>query len=136
MRKLQSFLAVFIFLLLVACAAPAAAPDHALADRPADSSQSAAVKSGSVVLDMSCKTDADCAVKDVGNCCGYYPACVNKDSPTDPAGVRAQCQSKGMVGVCGFPSITSCQCRSGQCTAAGSGVMPIEDPAPVPNPVK
>lgn len=136
MRKLQSFLAAFAILLLAACAAPASAPGHPPAGRSANAAQATPVKSGSVVLDMSCKTDADCAVKDVGNCCGYYPACVNKDSPTDPAGVRAQCQSKGMAGVCGFPSITSCQCRSGRCAAGGSGVMPIEDPAPVPNPVK
>ncbi len=137
MRKLPPFLralsVLFATLLLAACAVPVVAPESAAAPPQASP---AAPANGKVVVDRSCKTDADCAVKDVGNCCGYYPACVNKDSPTDPAGVRAQCQSKGVVGVCGFPSITSCQCRSGQCTAAGSGVMPIEDPAPVPDPVK
>ncbi|HZV38882.1 MAG TPA: hypothetical protein VFF96_09070 [Pseudoxanthomonas sp.] len=136
MRKLPFLRALFVLstaLLLAACAAPAAAPESATAPPQAASVVPA---TGKVVVDRSCKTDADCAVKDVGNCCGYYPACVNKDSPTDPAGVRAQCQSKGMVGVCGFPSVTSCQCRSGQCASAGSGVMPIEDPAPVPDPVK
>lgn len=136
MRKLPSFLATFAALLLAACAAPAAAPEHASADRPASASQATAMKSGSVVLDKSCKTDADCAVKDVGNCCGYYPACLNKDSPTDPAGVRAQCQSQGMAGVCGFPSISACQCNNGQCASAGNGVLPIGGPTPAPNPVK
>ncbi len=42
-------------------------------------------------VDYSCKTSADCAVKDVGNCCGQYPACVNKSSRTFPDQVRAQC---------------------------------------------
>src|SRR5688500_17951353 len=49
-----------------------------------------------------CKVDSDCVVKDVGNCCGYYPACLNKASPTDPAGVKAQCAKDGMASVCGF----------------------------------
>ena len=68
-----------------------------------------------VKIDRSCNTDAECTVKDVGNCCGYYPACVNVDSPTDPDAVRAQCAKTGMASVCGFPAITSCQCVAGQC---------------------
>ena len=77
------------------------------------------VGDGAVVLDRSCKTDADCAVKDVGNCCGYYPACVNKDSPTDPAAVKAQCAASGMSSVCGFAEISSCSCNAGKCESAG-----------------
>lgn len=68
-----------------------------------------------VQIDRSCQSDADCTVKDVGNCCGYYPACVNLDSPTDPAAVKAQCASSGMASVCGFPAISSCQCVNNQC---------------------
>ncbi len=45
--------------------------------------------------DRSCKTDADCTVKDVGNCCGYYPACVNVNARTDPKAVQAQCAKTG-----------------------------------------
>ncbi len=71
-----------------------------------------------VALDYGCKTSADCAVKNVGNCCGAMPACVNKDSPTDPAAVQAQCQAKGMMSVCGFQEISSCQCVSGKCASA------------------
>lgn len=71
-------------------------------------------------VDFSCKTSADCAVKDVGNCCGAMPACVNKDSPTDPAAVQAQCQARGMAGVCGFREISACQCSNGKCMAATS----------------
>ncbi|MDO5505555.1 MAG: hypothetical protein Q4F49_04585 [Pseudoxanthomonas suwonensis] len=68
-------------------------------------------------VDTSCKIDADCAVKNVGNCCGYYPACVNVDSPTDPAAVQAECARTGMASVCGFPEISACHCSSGTCRA-------------------
>ena len=68
-----------------------------------------------VAVDTTCKSNADCAVKNVGNCCGAMPACVNKDSPTDPAAVQAQCNAKGMMGVCGFKEISACQCDNGQC---------------------
>ena len=76
-----------------------------------------------VALDRSCRADADCAVKDVGNCCGYYPACVNKGSPTDPEGVRARCAEQGMASACGFAEIRSCQCVQGQCEAGASGAV-------------
>lgn len=65
----------------------------------------------------SCKTDSDCVVNDVGNCCGYYPMCVNKDARTDPKAVQAQCAKSGMASVCGFPEISSCSCVKGQCAA-------------------
>ncbi len=68
-------------------------------------------------VDYSCRTDADCAVKNVGNCCGYYPACVNVDSPTFPDQVKAECAASGKSGVCGFPSISACQCVAGRCAA-------------------
>src|SRR3546814_3171566 len=35
-------------------------------------------------IEYGCKADSDCAVKNVGNCCGAMPACVHKDSPVDP----------------------------------------------------
>ncbi|MGH8077264.1 MAG: hypothetical protein ACREPE_08075 [Lysobacter sp.] len=73
-------------------------------------------------VDSSCRTDADCTVKNVGNCCGYYPACVNVNSPTDPQGVQAQCAKDGMASVCGFQEISGCQCVQGQCRA-GSGAV-------------
>jgi len=69
------------------------------------------------MVDTSCKTDADCSVKNVGNCCGNFPACVNVNSPTDPKGVQAQCAKDGMASVCGFAEISSCQCVQGQCQA-------------------
>ncbi len=78
-------------------------------------------------VDYSCRTDADCTIKDVGNCCGYYPACVNVDSPTFPEQVKADCDASGRVGVCGFPSITGCQCVDGRCEGIqGMAVGPAE----------
>ncbi|HVR81066.1 MAG TPA: hypothetical protein VHF02_03100 [Luteimonas sp.] len=68
-----------------------------------------------VKLDYHCTTDADCTVKDVGNCCGMYPACVNRDSPADPAAVQAQCAKEGRMSVCGFREIDACSCSQGQC---------------------
>ena len=74
-------------------------------------------------MDFSCKADTDCAVKNVGNCCGYYPACVNVNSPTDPKGVQAECAKKGMMSVCGFPDISACTCKQGRCEAASGNVQ-------------
>ena len=69
-------------------------------------------------IDTRCRSNADCAVKNVGNCCGAMPACVNRDSPTNPQAVQAQCQAKGMMGLCGFREISACQCDNGQCVEA------------------
>jgi hypothetical protein len=68
------------------------------------------------VVDYSCRTDADCSVKDVGNCCGALPRCVNRDSPVFPDRVRAQCANDHMAGTCGSPVIESCVCNKGRCT--------------------
>ena len=71
--------------------------------------------------DRSCSTNSDCAVKDVGNCCGAYPMCVGKDAKTDPAAVRAQCAKDGMASVCGFQEVSGCQCVKGQCENISNG---------------
>ena len=106
MRSLPS-LKVFALLLLLSLLAAATGCASVAASGPAAST-----------VDASCKVDADCAVKDVGSCCGVKPACLNKDSPTFPDQVRAQCASEGRVGICGFQPIESCQCVSGKCAAA------------------
>ncbi|HEY0503617.1 MAG TPA: hypothetical protein VGD42_08985 [Lysobacter sp.] len=74
-----------------------------------------------VQINDRCRTDADCTVKNVGNCCGYYPACVNVDSPTDPEGVQRQCAKSGMASVCGWEEISSCSCVQGHCQGNSSG---------------
>jgi hypothetical protein len=96
-------------------APPAAAEisDDAIADR--------VLGFGPSNPDRRCKIDSDCAVKDVGNCCGRFPMCVNKNAKTDPAAVSAQCAKQGMASICGFEEITACQCVDGQCKSAGNG---------------
>lgn len=76
-------------------------------------------------VDFSCRTDADCAIKNVGNCCGYYPACVNIDSPTFPEAVMAQCAAEDRMAVCGFPDIAGCQCVEGRCQPLDQGIGPL-----------
>ncbi|HEY5972392.1 MAG TPA: hypothetical protein VIT22_10585 [Pseudoxanthomonas sp.] len=106
-----------------ACAAPATG-DLASTPPPMSTPTPPRVKPQPVAIDSSCKTSADCAIKDVGNCCGAMPACVNKDSPTDPAAVKAQCQAKGMMGICGFKEISGCRCVNGSCEADAPEGMP------------
>ena len=84
-----------------------------------------------VQVDRGCRIDANCAVKNVGNCCGAMPACVNTNSPTDPAGVQAQCAKDGMASVCGFAEIEGCRCAEGTCVATAAPLDPSRDP-PVP----
>lgn len=125
MRPTSCLLALGLMIAaLSACMAPAATP------RPP--AQAAAT---SPKVDTRCRTDTDCTVKNVGNCCGYYPACVNVDSPTDPAAVTAQCKASGRMSVCGFPQIAGCRCVAGQCSASGPAAdtlrRPIEPTEPL-----
>ena len=62
-----------------------------------------------------CSIDSDCVVKDVHNCCGYYPRCVNKDYVPDIEAVKRECQNKGGASVCGYPDITHCRCIENIC---------------------
>ena len=111
-RKYFEFLALpLLLMLLAACSSSSstgtAQPPPPGTDKPALGQ-----------IDTRCRSNADCAVKNVGNCCGAMPACVNRDSPTDPQAVQAQCQAKGMMGLCGFREISACQCDNGQCVEA------------------
>ncbi|TWT21267.1 hypothetical protein FQY83_07880 [Luteimonas marina] len=104
-------------LLLAACAAPVS--DAAPAPGPTPAPQvSGVARIGADSPDFSCKVAGDCAVKNVGNCCGYFPACVNKDSPVDPDAVRAECARTGMSSVCGWRDIQACDCVQGRCQPA------------------
>ncbi|HUD43853.1 MAG TPA: hypothetical protein VMR06_17850 [Dokdonella sp.] len=84
---------------------------------PARASAVSAAASTPGEVDYRCRVDADCAVKDVGNCCGRYPACVNRDSPTFPDQVAAECARTGMSGICGYPEISGCRCVEQRCAA-------------------
>ena len=141
MRRLSSVSRLFIagaLLLTVLCACAAPPSDTARAAVPAPAATPAAPATptpatppapaqsvaapAAIRIDRSCHSDSDCAIKDVGNCCGAMPACVNANSPTDPAGVQAACAKSGRMGVCGFRVIDSCQCQQGQCKERSSGL--------------
>lgn len=132
---LRLALAALLALALPACGAgpretvPAPAPteatpaDPARGARPArDDGATKAEAEGAV--DTRCTTDADCTVKNVGNCCGDYPACVNVDSPTFPQQVKAACEREGRMAVCGFPEIAGCRCIDQRC-APVHGAGPV-----------
>lgn len=110
----------------VAMPAPAApAPAATPVAEASDTMETSPAPKAADELGRSCNTNSDCAVKDVGNCCGAYPMCVNKDTKTDPAAVRAQCEKSGMASICGFQEVSGCQCVKGQCEniASGAAVM-------------
>ncbi|WP_243733053.1 hypothetical protein [Luteimonas yindakuii] len=119
--------APLLALSLAACAAPTASSTDAGPETPVASpapvSDDTAAGAGQVpTLDTSCRVDSDCTVKDVGNCCGTFPACVNVDSPADPQAVMAECQRSGMASVCGFREIQACACVASRCEAVDSAV--------------
>ena len=64
-----------------------------------------------------CNVDSDCKVKDVHNCCGYYPRCVNKDYVPDTEAVVKECREKNLVSVCGWAEITQCKCVNNKCNS-------------------
>ena len=62
-----------------------------------------------------CNANSDCEIKDVHNCCGYYPRCVNKGYIPDIEAVMRKCEQEGMASICGFPDITNCKCIDNEC---------------------
>ncbi|KAI9897850.1 hypothetical protein N3K66_007706 [Trichothecium roseum] len=65
---------------------------------------------------FACAADADCVVRNVGNCCGYYPLCANS------AAVLPHPCPDGGFGVCGFAEVDSCACGSkGGCVSYQGG---------------
>lgn len=141
MRLPLPLAALLVALSLTACSVPAPSPETPqaatttpaspapqppkAAPAPAAPTTTAPVEhAGSanpMAPDRSCRTDADCAVKDVGNCCGRFPLCVNKDAKVDPAAVRAQCAKDGMASTCGFQEVGGCQCVQGRCENLPNG---------------
>ncbi len=125
MRAILTVLLLMSLSAIAACAAPPA--DTAQAATPTTQADAAPVArkernrpqtpedAAPVKLDRNCRGDADCAVKNVGNCCGALPACVNVNSPTDPEGVQRECARSGRMSVCGFKPVEGCQCVQGQC---------------------
>ena len=130
-RIIQSALPLLFALCLGACAAsqptaaetePAPPPmSKPLPATPVPAQPARSGVPGAPELDYGCSVDSDCEVKNVGNCCGYFPACVNKDAQPDPAAVQAACAGSGMAGVCGFREIAACSCVANACQPAQSG---------------
>ncbi|MBN8212779.1 MAG: hypothetical protein J0M09_07645 [Xanthomonadales bacterium] len=144
MRLRHFAFAALAALLLVGCTAPTSTPEapsaapapaaplaaERLAEPPVAAPPAAtlptaetAPRSDASNPSRSCKTDSDCAVKNVGNCCGAFPSCVNKDAKTDPPAVQAQCAKAGMASVCGFQEVSGCQCVQGECQNITSGAV-------------
>lgn len=146
MRLPRSLAALLVALSLTACSAPAPAPETpqaaasatapvaspAPAPQPPKTSPAPvtppvehAGNANPMSPDRTCRTDADCAVKDVGSCCGTLPLCVSKNAQVDPAAVRAQCAKDGMASTCGFRPVSGCTCTKGRCenVAGGAEIM-------------
>ena len=113
----RAALAALCLALATACAPGASAP--APESVPPIASAPAA---GAALADRSCAVAADCAVKNVGNCCGYQPACVNRDAAVDPDAVRAACERSGMASVCGWQDIQACDCVQERCEAVHGAI--------------
>jgi hypothetical protein len=62
-----------------------------------------------LVLIIAEEEAVDCEIKDVRNCCGYYPRCVNVNSPLPVP------QCDGVSSVCGWPDISHCECVENTC---------------------
>ena len=115
--------------LLAACtaqqAAPAAAPSPPEAGAPPVPAGRPPPPRHRLPPEPAGSVAADCEMKNVGNCCGYFPACVSKDAKVDPDAVRAECERTGMSSVCGFQDIQACACEQGQCRAV-SGPLEVD----------
>ena len=117
MRLRDTSLALLLAAAFAACSPPAATTG-AQPPQPPASPPATPVADAAGTPDLSCKVAGDCAVKNFGNCCGYFPACVNKDSAVDPDAVRAECERSGTSSVCGWKDIQACDCVQGQCRDA------------------
>ncbi len=113
--RLRTVLVALCLAIGASACAPAATAPSVDPSRAAMPTPAADAIPGTV--DASCRVASDCAVKNVGNCCGHFPACVNRDAAVDPDAVRAQCAASGMASVCGWKDIQSCDCVQGRCQA-------------------
>ncbi|MBK6725869.1 MAG: hypothetical protein IPG63_01195 [Xanthomonadales bacterium] len=99
--------------LLAACApAPVTSPEPTAAGAPD--------------APLACETDAQCTVKNVGNCCGEFLACVHVDQAVDVAAVKRRCESEGLSSVCGQRDIAGCRCDAGQCVESATATTELD----------
>lgn len=69
-------------------------------------------------IDYSCNVDSDCEIKNVGNHCGYFPLCVNKNFRPH----RPELESY----ICSWPSIDGCKCVENRCRGTLRGKLRLE----------
>lgn len=128
MRLRAMTTALLLAVASAACSSPATTTGAQPSQQPASPPATPVADAADVAPgtpDLSCKVAGDCAVKNVGNCCGYFPACVNKDSTVDPDAVRAECERTGTSSVCGWKDIQACECVQGQCRGV-SGPLEVD----------
>jgi hypothetical protein len=104
---LRKLVLAVVLVLLTACAHSSEPPDGAAANTGEAASTPA--------QRLACTSDAQCVVKNIGNCCGYFPACVHRDQPVDPLAVQRRCAELGMQSICGFAEIAGCACVDSVC---------------------
>lgn len=66
-------------------------------------------------INYSCIIDSDCEIKNLGNLCGGYPKCVNKNFEPHPPEFNTP--------FCGFPSIDGCKCVENECKGTLKGEL-------------
>ena len=66
-------------------------------------------------IDTSCNTVNDCEIKNVGNCCGQLPKCVNKNYIPQPNFVSDKCEEEDLFSGCGFVAFNKCLCIDNNC---------------------
>ncbi|MBS0193149.1 MAG: hypothetical protein JSR34_02815 [Proteobacteria bacterium] len=127
--RARTLAVLLISALLTSCVSSPAAQAPDAAPTPIAATSPAVASSASASIDFAhpdrrCKVDADCAVKDVGNCCGAYPMCVNKGAAVDAKAVKAQCAREGRMGMCHVMAVSGCSCVQGQCEVANTARLP------------
>jgi len=110
MKKLLITFAI-TSLVLSACVSPVDESSSELLENPIVEP----VVESSISDPTACSVDADCVVKNVGNCCGYFPGCVNTNFEPDLDTVARECEESGIDSVCGFPEVSGCECVGGSC---------------------
>lgn len=116
MKTGYQFIAGMMLMVLLAGCVPEVPEDTDFGEgEPVEAPLPTSLKQYEESIDYSCESDKDCVIKNVGNCCGFYPRCVNKDAMTYPDLVKQFCAEEGLVSICGFQSIYSCECVSGTC---------------------
>ncbi|KAL7571191.1 hypothetical protein ACA910_008853 [Epithemia clementina (nom. ined.)] len=105
------------------------------ADKNSSSSSTTADKNSTTAetaeytVDYSCTSESDCAVKDVGNCCGTYYLCVNVNF-TPNRSLACPDGNGSMYDMCGWRDIDKCICEQGRCEGFQEPLLqePFEEP--------